>query len=69
MTIIIKINNPYLMNRAHNYFYNKKVQSMMCNNQTELTLFNLNHCEAELLLTAFTKHFHLKPAKQQRLAA
>lgn len=23
MTITIKINNPYLMNRAHNYFYNK----------------------------------------------
>ena len=69
MTISIKINNPYLMNRAHNYFYNKKVQTMLCNNETELTLFNLNHCETELLLNAFTKHFHLTPAMQQPLAA
>ena len=42
MTITIKINNPYLMNRAHNYFYNKNVQTMLCNNETELTLFNLD---------------------------
>lgn len=42
MTITIKINNPFLMNRAHNYFYNKNVQTMLCNNETELALFNLN---------------------------
>ena len=64
MTISIKINNPYLMNRAHYYFYNKKVQTMLCNNETELTLFELNQTEADLLLIAFTKHFHLKPAMQ-----
>ena len=69
MTISIKINNPYLMNRAHNYFYNKNVQTMLCNNETELTLFNLEQTEAELLLKAFTKHFHLKPAMQHPLAA
>ena len=69
MTISIKINNPYLMNRAHNYFYNKHVQTMLCNNETELTLFNLNRAEADLLLIAFTKHFHLTPAMQQPLAA
>ena len=69
MTITIKINNPYLMNRDHNYFYNKNVQSMLCNNQTELTLFNLDQTEAEKLLIAFTKHFHLQPAMQHPLAA
>ena len=69
MTISIKINNPYLMNRAHNYFYNKKVQTMLCNNETELTLFNLDRNKADLLLIAFTKHFHLKPAMQHPLAA
>ncbi len=69
MTITIKINNPYLMNRAHNYFYNKNVQTMLCNNETELTLFNLERAEAELLLNAFTKHFHLKPTMQQGDAA
>lgn len=69
MTITIKINNPYLMNRAHNYFYNKNVQTMLCNNETELTLFNLERTEAELLLKAFAKHFHLKPIMQHPLAA
>ena len=69
MTITIKINNLYLMNRAHNYFYNKKVQTMLCNNETELTLFNLDRTEAELLLIALTKHFHLKPAMQHPFAA
>ena len=49
MTITIKINNPYLMNRAHNYFCNKNVQTMLCNNQTELTLFNLDRTETENL--------------------
>ena len=69
MTISIRINNPYLMNRAHNYFYNKNVQTMLCNNETELTLFNLNRTESELLLKAFAKHFHLKPAMRRPLAA
>ena len=61
MTISIKISNPYLMNRA--------LQTMLCNNETELTLFNLEQTEAELLLNAFIKHFHLKPAMQHPLAA
>ncbi len=69
MTISIKINNPYLMNRAHNYFYNKNVQTMLCNNETELTLFDLERAEVELLLKSFTKHFHLKPALKHPLAA
>ena len=69
MTISITINNSYLMNRAHNYFYNKNVQTMLCNNETELTLFNLDCTETECLLSTFTKHFHLKPALQHRLAA
>ena len=69
MAITITINNSYLMNRTRNYFCNKNVQTMLCNNQTELTLFNLDRTEAENLLIAFTKHFHLKPAMQQPLAA
>ena len=69
MTITIKINNPFLMNRAHNYFFNKNVQTMLCNNETELALFNLERAETERLLKAFTKHFYLKPALQHPLAA
>ena len=69
MTITIKNSNPYLVNRIHNYFYNKSVQCMLCNDETELTLFNLNRAEAELLLAAFTKHFHLKPATSLALAS
>ena len=69
MTITIKINNPSLMNRAHNYFYNKNVQTMLCNNETEMNLFNLDRTESDLLLKAFAKHFHLKPTMQHHLAA
>ena len=69
MTISIKNSNPYLVNRIHNYFYNKGVQCMFCNDDTEVSLFNLNRDEAELLLAAFTKHFHLKPASTLAMAS
>jgi hypothetical protein len=69
MCITIKIDNPYLMNRVHNYFYNKDVQTMLCNDETELSLFNLSRDEADFLLAAFTKHFHLKPTMQRPHAA
>lgn len=69
MTIAIKNSNPCLVNRIHNYFYNKSVQCMLCNDETELTLFGLNRAEAELLLAAFTKHFHLKPASALAMAS
>ena len=69
MTITIKNSNPYLVNRIHNYFYNKSVQCMLCNDETEVTLFNLNSAEAELLLAAFTKHFHWKPATSLAMAS
>ena len=69
MCITIKITNSFLMNRVHNYFYNKNVQTMLCNDETELSLFNLSQGEADFLLAAFTKRFHLKPAMQHPLAA
>ena len=69
MTITIKNSNPYLVNRIHNYFYNKSVQCMLCNDETEVYIFSLNRAEAELLLAAFTKHFHLKPATSLALAS
>ena len=69
MTISIKINNQIKINRAHNYFYNKNVQTLLCSNETELTLFNLDQAEAEQLIIAFAKHFHLKPAMQHSIAA
>ena len=62
MTISIKNSNPRLVNRIRNYFYNKGVRCMLCNDETEVYLFSLNRAEAELLLAAFTKHFRLKPA-------
>ena len=69
MTITINTNNPSLMNRAHNYFYNKNVQTMLCNNETELTLFDLERAEDEILLNAFTKKFNMKPNIQHPLTA
>ena len=69
MCITIKINDSFLMNRAHNDFYNKNVQTMLCNDETELSLFNLNRDEADFLLAAFTKHFHLRPAMLRPHAA
>ena len=69
MTISIKNSNPDLVNRFRNYFYNKGVQCMLCNDETEVSLFDLNRTEAELLLAAFTKHFHLKPASTLAMAS
>ena len=69
MMITIKNSNPYLMNRIHNYFHNKGVQCMLCNDDTEVSLFGLDHDEVELLLAAFTKHFHLKPATALAMAS
>ena len=69
MCITIKINNPFQINRFRNYFYNKNVQTMLCNDETEVSLFNLNRDEADFLLAAFTRHFHLRPAMQRPHAA
>ena len=69
MTITIKNSNPCLVNRIRNYFYNKGVQCMLCNDDTEVSLFDLNRAEAALLLAAFTKHFHLKPASTLAMAS
>ena len=69
MTISIKNSNPNLVNRIHNYFYNKGIRCMLCNDETEVYLFTLDRAEAELLLTAFTKRFHLKPATTLAMAS
>jgi hypothetical protein len=45
------------------------VQVMLCNDETSVSLFNLDHDRAELLLAAFTKHFHLVPASTQAMAS
>lgn len=69
MTISIKNSNPRMVNRIRNYFYNKGVRCMLCNDETEVYLFTLNRAEAELLLAAFTKHFHLKPVSALAMAS
>ena len=69
MMITIKNSNPYLMYRIHNYFHNKGVQCMLCNDDTEVSLFSLDRDQVELLLAAFTKHFHLKPATTLAMAS
>lgn len=69
MSITIKNSNPSLVNRFRNYFYNKGVQCMLCNDDTEVTLFELSRAEADLLLAAFAKHFHLKPATALAMAS
>lgn len=69
MTITIKHNNQYLVNRIRNYFYNKGVNTMLCNDETEVTLFGLERAEADFLLAVFAKHFHLKPAAATAIAS
>ena len=69
MMITIKNSNPYLMYRIHNYFHNKGVQCMLCNDDTEVSLFSLDRDQVELLLAAFTKHFHLKPSTTLAMAS
>lgn len=69
MMITIKNSNPYLMYRIHNYFHNKGVQCMLCNGDTKVSLFSLDRDQVELLLAAFTKHFHLKPATTLAMAS
>ena len=69
MTITINCNNQYRANRVHKYFYNKGVQCMLCNDDTAVSLFNLDRDQAEFLLAAFTKRFHLKPAAALAMAS
>ena len=69
MTITINCNNPYRANRVHNYFYNKGVQVMLCNDETSVSLFNIDRDRAELLLAAFTKYFHLVSVTAHALAS
>ena len=69
MTITIKNSNQYLVNRIRNYFYNKGVNAMLCNNETEVTLFGLECTEADFLLAAFARHFHLKPTAAAAIAS
>ena len=69
MTITISSNNPYRAYRVRNYFYNKGVNAMLCNNETEVTLFGLERTEADFLLAAFAKHFHLKPTAAAAIAS
>ena len=42
---------------------------MLCNGDTEVSLFSLDRDQVELLLAAFTKHFHLKPATTLAMAS
>jgi hypothetical protein len=42
---------------------------MSSNDETEVSFFNLSRDEADFLLAAFTKHFHLKPAMKCPQAA
>lgn len=64
MTISISINNPDRVYRFRNYFANKDVNCMICNNESEVSLFDLSDSEAEFLLNSFTKHFHLRRVAQ-----
>ncbi len=64
MTVSISIKNPDRVYRFRNYFANKGVNCMICNDESEVTLFDLSASEAEFLLNAFTKHFHLSRVAQ-----
>ena len=69
MTITISCNNPYRTYRVRNYFCNQGVHTMLCNEDTEVSLFNLDRDQADFLLAAFAKHFHLKPATTAAVAS
>lgn len=64
MTVSISIKNPDRVYRFRNYFANKGVNCMICNDESEVTLFDLSASEAEFLLNVFTKHFHLSRVAQ-----
>ena len=64
MTVSISTNDPDSVYRFRNYFVNKDVSCMICNDESEVSLFDLNAREAEFLLNAFTKHFHLRRVAQ-----
>lgn len=64
MTVTISTNNANRVYRFRNYFTNKDVNCMICNDESAVSLFDLSANEAEFLLNAFTKHFHLRPAAQ-----
>ena len=68
-TITVSSSNINNILRFHNYFYNKDLHSMRCNDDTEVSVFELDTIQADLLLNAFLKHFHLKRIESKTLAA
>lgn len=69
MTITVKSNSVNNITRYHNYFCNKGLHCMKCNNGTEVTVFDLDPVQAEMLIKAFAKHFRLKRTEPESLAA
>ena len=69
MTITITSRDINHILRYQNYFYNKDLHTMRCNDDTEVSVFDLDNTQAEMLLHTFLKHFHLKRIERQSLAA
>lgn len=60
MQITITCPNALFTQRARKYFSAKNVECMICNNETELSIFNIDRSQADYLIHAFVKRFHLK---------
>lgn len=65
----IKTSSLRTYSRVHNYLYNKHIECWGDIEKLEISFFGLNREETDQLLEKFLKHFHLKPAMQQNLAA
>ena len=65
----IKTSSLRTYSRVHNYLYNKHIECWGDLEKLEISFFGLNREETDQLLEIFLKHFHLKPATQQNLAA
>lgn len=61
MTTTFRTANKTLLERISNYLRNKKIECMESLDDTEVSIFNLEQEETDLLIARLTKHFHLKP--------
>ena len=69
MQITIHCPNPQFTQIVRNYFADNNVQCMISNNETEVSLFDIDREQADYLLHAFIKQFKLKNTTRGKAAA
>jgi len=69
MHITIHCPNPLFTRLVRNHFVDQGIECMICNNETEVALFDIDLNQVEFLISAFVKQFHLKNARHAATAA